>query len=79
MNNRMEMMAAIVGLEALTKSCHVTLYSDSNILLRLLMTIGLMVGLKRGGREGIRSLLRILTSGSDFLKQWNLIRLNMYG
>ena len=42
-NNRMEMMAAIVGLEALTKSCHVTLYSDSQYLLRLLMTIGLMV------------------------------------
>jgi ribonuclease HI len=28
-NNRMELMAAIVGLEALTKPCHVELYSDS--------------------------------------------------
>lgn len=28
-NNRMELMAAIVGLEALTKPCDVTLYSDS--------------------------------------------------
>jgi len=28
-NNRMELMAAIVGLEALTKPCQVELYSDS--------------------------------------------------
>lgn len=28
-NNRMELMAAIVGLEALTKPCRVDLYSDS--------------------------------------------------
>ena len=28
-NNRMELMAAIVGLEALTRSCDVELYSDS--------------------------------------------------
>lgn len=28
-NNRMELLAAIVGLEALTKPCHVTLISDS--------------------------------------------------
>lgn len=28
-NNRMELMAAIVGLEALTKPCEVELYSDS--------------------------------------------------
>lgn len=31
-NNRMELMAAIVGLEALTKSCDVDLYSDSKYL-----------------------------------------------
>lgn len=31
-NNRMEMMAAIRGLEALTKPCHVDLYSDSQYL-----------------------------------------------
>lgn len=33
-NNRMELMAAIVGLEALTKSCNVTLYSDSQYLVK---------------------------------------------
>ena len=31
-NNRMELMAAIVGLEALTKPCKVTLVSDSKYL-----------------------------------------------
>ena len=29
-NNRMELLAAIVGLEALNRPCDVTLYSDSN-------------------------------------------------
>jgi ribonuclease HI len=33
-NNRMEIMAAIVGLEALTKKCRVTLYSDSEYLVK---------------------------------------------
>jgi len=33
-NNRMEMMAAIVGLEALKKPCQVTLYSDSQYLVK---------------------------------------------
>ena len=31
-NNRMEIMAAIAGLEALTESCEVTLYTDSQYL-----------------------------------------------
>lgn len=32
-NNRMELMAAIVGLEALKERCNVTLYSDSKYLI----------------------------------------------
>lgn len=32
-NNRMELMAAIVGLEALTKPCQVELYSDSKYVI----------------------------------------------
>ncbi len=31
-NNRMELTAAIIGLEALKEPCHVTLYSDSKYL-----------------------------------------------
>jgi ribonuclease HI len=33
-NNRMEIMAAIVGLEALKEKCQVTLYSDSEYLVK---------------------------------------------
>ena len=32
-NNRMELMAAIEALEALTKPCHVTLYTDSKYVM----------------------------------------------
>lgn len=35
-NNRMELMAAIVGLEALREPCEVTLYSDSQYLINAL-------------------------------------------
>lgn len=33
-NNRMELMAAVAGLEALTKPCEVTLYSDSQYMVK---------------------------------------------
>lgn len=33
-NNRMEIMAAIVGLESLKEKCHVTIYSDSQYLVK---------------------------------------------
>ena len=33
-NNRMELMAAIAGLEALVRPCQVTLYSDSQYLVK---------------------------------------------
>ncbi len=33
-NNRMELMAAIIGLEALTRPCQVVLYSDSSYVLK---------------------------------------------
>ena len=35
-NNRMELLAAIVGLEALIRPCEVTLYSDSQYLVPFL-------------------------------------------
>ncbi|MBI3652127.1 MAG: ribonuclease HI [Acidobacteria bacterium] len=36
-NNRMEMMAAIVGLESLKQKCQVTLYSDSKYVVDAIM------------------------------------------
>lgn len=45
-NNRMELMAAIAGLEALKEPCKVTLYSDSKYLCD-----GLSLGWAEGWRE----------------------------
>ncbi|MGE9269733.1 MAG: ribonuclease HI [Verrucomicrobiales bacterium] len=47
-NNRMELLAAIVGLESLTQACQVTLWSDSRYLIDA-MTKGWLQGWKRKG------------------------------
>ena len=54
-NNRMELLAAIVGLEALRERCRVTLYSDSKYLIDA-VTLGWAKkwqanGWRRSGRE----------------------------
>lgn len=51
-NNRMEMMAAIVGLEALIKPCHVTLYSDSQYLVKAFNDNWLEGWIKKGWKRG---------------------------
>ena len=48
-NNRMELMAAIVGLEALNRSCEVDLYSDSKISWTLSTRNGSTAGLSITG------------------------------
>ena len=50
-NNRMELMAAIVGLEALTKPCEVTLYSDSKYLTDAFNQNWIVSWLKNGWRN----------------------------
>ncbi len=47
-NNRMEMLAAIAGLEALKESCHVTIYSDSRYVVDA-QTKGWVTGWKKRG------------------------------
>lgn len=58
-NNRMELMAAIVGLEALTKPCEVTLYSDSQYLVRAFtehwIDSWIKKDWKRGGNEPVKN------------------------
>ena len=49
-NNRMELLGAIVALEALKRPCHVTLYSDSQYLVNAFNSTGLTGGLSAGGR-----------------------------
>ncbi len=51
-NNRMELMAAIAGLEALTKPCKVTLYSDSQYLVKAFNEHWLEGWIKKGWTRG---------------------------
>ena len=51
-NNRMELMAAIAGFEALTKPCHVTVYSDSQYLLKAFNEKWLEGWIKKGWKRG---------------------------
>ena len=51
-NNRMELMAAIAGLEALNKSCEVELYSDSQYLVKAFNEHWLEGWIKKGWKRG---------------------------
>ena len=51
-NNRMELLAAIVGLEALIKPCEVTLYSDSQYLVKAFNDKWLEGWIKKGWKRG---------------------------
>ncbi len=48
-NNRMELMAAIAGLEALNRPCKIELYSDPNILQMPLTKTGSAAGSPKAG------------------------------
>lgn len=54
-NNRMELMAAIVGLEALVKPCEVELYSDSKYLTDAFNQHWIEGWLKRGWKKSDKS------------------------
>ena len=51
-NNRMELLAAIVGLEALIRPCRVTLYSDSQYLVKAINEHWLDGWVKKGWKRG---------------------------
>ncbi len=51
-NNRMELMAAIVGLEALNRPCEVELYSDSQYLVNAFNQHWIESWLKKGWKRG---------------------------
>jgi ribonuclease HI len=59
-NNRMELMAAIVALEALVKPCNVLLYSDSQYLVRAInekwLDNWIKKGWKRGKNESVKNI-----------------------
>lgn len=51
-NNRMELMAAIVGLEALNRPCEVELYSDSQYLIHAFNQHWIESWVKKGWKRG---------------------------
>ncbi len=51
-NNRMELMAAIIGFEALTKPCEVEVYSDSQYLVKAFNEHWLEGWVKKGWKRG---------------------------
>lgn len=51
-NNRMELLAAIVGLEALNKPCEVRLYSDSQYLVKAFNEHWIEGWIKKGWKRG---------------------------
>lgn len=51
-NNRMELMAAIAGLEALIRPCEVTLYSDSQYLVKAFNEHWIQGWIKKGWKRG---------------------------
>ena len=51
-NNRMELMAAIVGLEALNRPCSVELYSDSQYLIKAFNEHWIEGWIKKGWKRG---------------------------
>ena len=50
-NNRMELMGAIVGFEALRKPCHVTFYSDSKYVIDAFLQKWIDAWIKNGWRK----------------------------
>ena len=51
-NNRMELMAAIAALEALNRPCEVTLYSDSQYLVKAFQEHWIDAWIKKGWKRG---------------------------
>ncbi|MFW5632432.1 MAG: ribonuclease HI [Acetivibrio ethanolgignens] len=51
-NNRMELMAAIIGLEALNRPCEVELYSDSQYLVKAFNEHWIDGWIKKGWKRG---------------------------
>lgn len=80
-NNRMELMAAIVGLEALTKPCDVELYSDSQYLIKAFnehwLEGWMKKGWKRGKNEPVKNVdlwQRLLKAAEPHKISWNWVK-----
>ena len=80
-NNRMELMAAIVGLEALNKPCEVELYSDSKYLVDAFdknwLDSWIKNGWKTAGKKPVKNKdlwIRIIEAKKDHKVQINWVK-----
>lgn len=80
-NNRMELMAAIVGLEALTEPCEVTLYSDSQYLVRAFNENWIENWIKKGWKNSKKDPVknrelweRLLEAAKSHKIEWNWVK-----
>lgn len=70
----MELMAAIVGLEALIKPCNVELYSDSQYLVKAFNEGWIWGWIKKGWKRGKNEPVRTGICGNDCWKQKSRIQ-----
>ena len=80
-NNRMELMAAIAGLEALKKPCEVDLYSDSQYLIKAFNDGWLASWQKRGWKKAggdpvlnVDLWQRLLTAAAPHTITWHWVK-----
>jgi len=80
-NNRMELMAAIAGLEALERPCNVDLYSDSQYLIKAFTEHWIdswqKNGWKRGKKEDVKNVdlwKRLLEACGPHEISWHWVR-----
>ena len=80
-NNRMEMMAAIAGFEALNRPCEVAFYSDSQYLVHAFtqhwIDGWIKKGWKRGGNEPVKNVdlwKRLLKAIEPHQVTWNWVK-----
>ncbi|MCI8514791.1 MAG: ribonuclease HI [Lachnospiraceae bacterium] len=80
-NNRMEVMAAIAGLEALTRPCEVDLYSDSSYLINAFnkhwIDGWLKADFRRGKKNEVKNIdlwLRLLEAAKPHRITWHWVK-----
>ena len=78
-NNRMELMAAIAGLEALKTPCNVTLYSDSKYLVDAFNQNWIDGWIRKGWKRGKNEPVKNPDLWKRLLKPKKTITLHLYG
>ncbi|NTW47110.1 MAG: ribonuclease HI [Chlorobaculum sp.] len=77
-NNRMELMAAIRGLEALKEPCHVQLYSDSAYLVNAMNEGWLKRWVKNGWKTASKKPVENIDLWQEILKLTTLHRVSFH-